>query len=204
MVEIKICGVTRVDDAVACVDAGADALGLNFWPGTPRCIDVPTARAIVDEVGHRVELVGVFVDATLAEIGDVRAATGIAWVQLHGAEPPEMVAALGPKAYKALRVGETSVREEARAYPGERLLLDALAPGMPGGTGKTFDWRLAAELAKARHLTLAGGLRVENVADAIAAVGPARVDVASGVETRPGHKDPERVRAFVRAVRSTT
>jgi phosphoribosylanthranilate isomerase len=202
MVEVKICGVTTVHDAVQCVEAGADAIGLNFWPGSPRCVDVPTASAIVQAVGDRVEMVGVFVDFALAEIRQILAETGIRWAQLHGSEPPGLVAALLPFAYKALGVRDGSVVERARMYPGERLLLDASVSGIPGGTGRTFDWSIAAQVARQRKLTLAGGLTPENVAGAIRVVRPHRVDVASGVEKSPGCKDLSLVHAFIAAVKT--
>jgi phosphoribosylanthranilate isomerase len=120
---------------------------------------------------------------------------------LHGDEPPELVGALLPRAYKAIGVKDGSVVELARRYPGERLLLDASVPGMPGGTGRTFDWSIAAEVAKERKLTLAGGLTPENVAEAVRTVRPFRVDVASGVESTPGRKDPAKIAAFVEAAK---
>jgi phosphoribosylanthranilate isomerase len=202
MVQVKICGLTTVQDAVECVEAGADAIGLNFWPGSPRRVDAATARAIVRAVGDRAELVGVFVDFSLDQIRQILSDTGIRWAQLHGREPPQMVAALLPYAYKALGVRDASVVELARAYPGEHLLLDASVPGIPGGTGRTFDWRIAAQIACERKLTLAGGLGPQNVADAIRVVQPYRVDVASGVEKSPGRKDLSLVHAFIAAVKA--
>jgi phosphoribosylanthranilate isomerase len=147
-------------------------------------------------------MVGVFVDFSLAQVREILGKTGIEWAQLHGDEPPDLVAALLPKAYKAIGVKNGSVIELARAYPGEHLLLDASAPGMPGGTGRTFDWAIAAEIAKERKLTLAGGLTPDNVAGAVRAVKPFRVDVASGVESAPGRKDPELVRRFIEAAKN--
>jgi phosphoribosylanthranilate isomerase len=197
MVEVKICGLTAVDDAVRCIEAGAHAIGLNFWARSPRCVDVPTARAIVEAGGDRATMVGVFVDFTLEQIREILRETGIRWAQLHGDETPELVAQLLPHAYKAVGVKDGSAIELARGYPGEHLLLDASVPGMPGGTGRTFDWDIAATVAKERKLTLAGGLTPDNVAEAVRAVKPFRVDVASGVESTPGRKDPELVRRFV-------
>lgn len=202
MVHVKICGLTAVDDALRCIEAGADALGLNFWPGSPRCVDVPTAREIVEATTDRAQIVGVFVDFDLARIRAILSDCEIAWAQLHGQEPPELVAALLPTAYKALGVTDGSAVERAREYPGEHLLLDASVPGMPGGTGRTFDWSIAAEVARERKLTLAGGLNPDNVADAVEQVRPFRVDVASGVESAPGRKDPERVRRFIEAAKN--
>lgn len=202
-IEVKACGLTSVEDARMCVDAGVDALGLNFWPGTPRRVDTAVARAIV-EAFPRVESVGVFVDASLEEIRRLRDEVGFEWVQLHGDEDASVVEALGPKAYKALGIAGQDDLARVAAYPGPRVLLDARVPGaMPGGTGHTFDWALAVAVARERELTLAGGLTPTNVAQAIARVRPHRVDVASGIERAPGLKDPDLVHAFVQAVRAT-
>lgn len=198
MVEVKICGLTSVDDALRCVELGADAIGLNFWEHSPRVVDLDTARSIVGEVGEAAQIVGVFVDMALADLRRTLQDTGIAWAQLHGEERPEDVEALLPRAYKALGVRDGSAIALARSYPGEHLLLDASVPGLPGGTGRTFDWAIAAEVAKERRLTLAGGLTPDNVAEAVRTVRPFRVDVASGVESAPGVKSPDRVAAFIR------
>ena len=201
MVEVKICGLTTRDDAVRCASLGADAIGLNFWPQSPRHTDIETAQSIVEALGDRVETVGVFVDFDLSQIREILQKTGISWAQMHGDEPPELVAALLPQAYKAIGVKDGSAIELARRYPGEHLLLDASVPGMPGGTGRTFDWSIASEVAKERKLTLAGGLTPDNVAEAVRIVRPFRVDVASGVESAPGRKDPEKVAAFIEAAK---
>lgn len=202
MTRIKVCGLTRVEDALAAVELGVDTLGLNFWPGTKRCVSIARAREIVTAVSRRAELVAVFVDADESTIRETLAQTGITWAQLHGEEPPSLVEALLPNAYKALGVRDDSVRARAATYPGEHILLDAAVPGaMPGGTGQTFDWALATAIARTRKLTLAGGLHPDNVAEAVRVVAPYRVDVASGVESAPGIKDPSRMRAFVDAVR---
>ncbi len=201
MVEVKICGLTTLDDAVRCVELGADAIGLNFWSGSPRCTDKETARRIVEALRDRAETVGIFVDFDLAGIRAMLHETGIAWAQMHGDEPPELVGALLPRAYKAIGVRDGSAIEQARRYPGEHLLLDASVPGMPGGTGRTFDWSIASEVAKERKLTLAGGLTPTNVAEAVRIVKPFRVDVASGVESAPGRKDPALVAAFIEAAK---
>lgn len=202
MTRIKVCGLTRVEDALAAVELGVDTLGLNFWPGTKRCVSITRAQEIVAAVSGRAELVAVFVDADEATIRETLTQTGITWAQLHGEEPPSLVEALLPNAYKALGVRDDSVRARAATYPGEHILLDAAVPGaMPGGTGQTFDWALATDIARTRKLTLAGGLHPDNVAEAVRVVAPYRVDVASGVESAPGIKDPSRMRAFVDAVR---
>ncbi len=202
MVEVKICGLTSVDDALRCIDAGADAIGLNFWDGSPRCVDLGTARAIVEAGGDRATMVGVFVDSPIDEVREILGETGIGWAQLHGDETPEMIGELLPQAYKAVGVEDGSAVALSRTFPGEHLLLDARVPGLPGGTGRTFDWKIAAVVAAERKLTLAGGLNPENVAEAVSVVRPFRVDVASGVESTPGHKDSQLVQRFIRAAKS--
>lgn len=201
MTEVKICGLTTVDDALRCIEAGADSIGLNFWPASPRCVDARMARAIVEAGGKHAQMVGVFVDFSLEQVREILLETGIGWAQLHGAEPPELLAALLPNAYKAISVKDGSAIELARGYPGDHILLDASVPGVPGGTGKTFDWAIAAAVAKERKLTLAGGLTPDNVAEAVRAVKPFRVDVASGVESKPGRKHPDLVKRFIDAAK---
>lgn len=204
---VKICGITSIADAELAVECGASAIGLNFWSGSPRCIDVATARAIVDAVGARTLVVGVFVDAPLATLLRVKAESGVACLQLHGDEPPELLEPLLPHVYKALRVRGPEIVAEVRRYGGTHVLLDAYSPRAPGGTGRTFDWELASAIARERKLTLAGGLTSDNVGEAIRRVQPYCVDVASGVEhagsARPT-KDAAKIRAFVAAVRATT
>ena len=201
MTEVKICGLTTVDDALRCIERGVDSIGLNFWPASPRCVDAQTARAIVEAGADHVQTVGVFVDFSLEQVRKILRETGIGLAQLHGAEPPELLAALLPNAYKAISVKDGTAIELARSYPGEHILLDASVPGIPGGTGRTFDWAIAAEVAKERKLTLAGGLTPDNVAEAVAVVKPFRVDVASGVESQPGRKDPDLVKRFIDAAK---
>jgi phosphoribosylanthranilate isomerase len=202
MTRVKICGVTSVEDALMCVGAGADAIGVNFAAGSPRCIDLELARSIVAALPAKVVKVGVFVDATTAQLRVAIDRAELGCVQLHGDESPELVAAFLPHAYKALRVRGREALALAAAYPGEHILLDAYVPGVAGGTGATFDWTVAAELARVRQVTLAGGLTPANVADAVRAVRPFCVDVASGVESAPGRKDEAKVRAFISAARS--
>jgi phosphoribosylanthranilate isomerase len=201
-VKVKLCGVTSVADAELCVDAGADAIGLNFHPRSPRSVSVTAAREIAERVKGRALIVGVFVDADFERITEVTREVGLECVQLHGDEPPELLARLLPHVYKAIRVRDQSSIEDAARFGGEHLLLDAYVPGEPGGTGKTFAWELARDLARTRRVTLAGGLVPGNVAAAIAAVRPYAVDVASGIERAPGVKDEALVRAFVTAAKS--
>jgi phosphoribosylanthranilate isomerase len=198
---VKICGVTTVQDAEMCVAAGVDAIGLNFWSGSVRACEERVAVQIAQSVAGRVLLVGVFVDASLDEIQRLRAAVPLGCVQLHGAEPPALLAHLLPHAYKAVRVRGVSAVEDARRFPGDHILLDAFVPGVPGGTGATFDWAVAKQVAAERKVTLAGGLSPDNVADAVREVHPYCVDTASGVESSPGRKDEGLVRAFVSAAK---
>jgi phosphoribosylanthranilate isomerase len=203
MVAVKICGITRVEDAALCVAAGADAIGLNFYPQSPRCVSLEAAQRIVQSVAGQVLTVGVFVDASFERIAEVKAATGIECVQLHGDEPPELLERLLPHAFKAIRVRDAASLFDARRFAGKHILLDAFVPGQPGGTGKRLNWDLVTALARERQVTLAGGLDPGNVAEAVARVQPFCVDVASGVEVEgaPGHKDAAKVRAFIAAAK---
>jgi phosphoribosylanthranilate isomerase len=203
MIHVKICGVTSLQDAALCVAAGADAIGLNFVPASVRCIDLTTARAIAASLPPKVLSVGVFADADYDELQRIKAAVGLGCLQLHGDESPALLERLLPHAYKALRVRDDSILVEAHRFGGEHLLLDAYVPGVLGGSGERFDWGLASQLSATRKITLAGGLTPENVVEAIQCVAPYCVDVASGVEQRPGIKDPARVRAFVKAAKTT-
>jgi phosphoribosylanthranilate isomerase len=160
-------------------------------------------RAVREAVEGRAEVVAVVADRSPGELSELRERTGIAWLQLHGNESPAIVRALLPHAYKAARIATAGDVADARAFPGERLLVDAKVPGELGGTGHRFDWKLVVELAVERRVVLAGGLTPENVAEAVRTVRPFGVDVASGVEgTDPRKKDPERIARFIQAARS--
>jgi len=204
MVRVKICGVTSVEEALAAVEAGADALGLNFYPPSPRALDLSTAQAICRALPPFVVRVGVFVDQPAAKMMEVAATCGLDCLQLHGAEPPETGEVLRPRrVIKAFRLRTEEDLERLWPYVGavDAFLLDAYVPGQPGGTGQTFDWALAVEAQQrfpAVPVILAGGLTPENVARAVRQVQPYAVDVASGVERPPGRKDPAKMRAFVR------
>lgn len=201
MTHVKICGLTSVAEAEQAVGAGADAIGLNFAPRSARFIEEGMARDIAAAVAGRAIVVGVFVDLPLPEVQRIKGSVGLDCIQFHGHEPPSEVQACLPHAYKALRVRGPGVEAEAARYPGEHILLDAYVPGEPGGTGARFDWSLAERLARARQVTLAGGLHPDNVASAIAQVQPFCVDVASGVESSPGNKDPRLVERFIAAAK---
>ncbi len=207
MTYLKICGITSVEDAILATEAGADALGLNFVRTSRRVIDRATAAHISDAVGDRIELVAVVADRSAHELADLREETGIRWLQLHGSESPEDLELVLPEAYKAIAIGSAADAERAGEYGGERLLVDAKSgtPGVLGGTGHTFDWSLVATLAARRDLIVAGGLTPDNVAEAVRALEPFGVDVASGVELpgNPRQKDAARVHAFVAAVRAS-
>jgi phosphoribosylanthranilate isomerase len=204
MTFVKICGITSVDDALLAIAAGADALGLNLVPSSKRVIDIPTAAHIAATVGDLVELVAVVANRSADELEGLRRATGIRWLQLHGAETPADLEAVQPEAFKAVAIGGSEDIARAAEYGGERLLLDAKsASGELGGTGKRFDWNLAQPLVRSRKVVIAGGLYPDNVAEAIHSLRPFGVDVASGVELaqNPRKKHEGLLRSFVYAVR---
>jgi phosphoribosylanthranilate isomerase len=199
-VRVKICGITTPDDAEAAVDAGADLIGLNFVPGSPRCLQLGDAEKIAARVAGRVERVAVFRDADPRDIERVLRRVEVERIQLHGDEPPDEVEAIELPTIKALRGAD---EEAAQRYLGSILLLDHPTSG--GGRGQAWNWADAGVLIEHGYdVILAGGLDAENVAQAIEGVGdvlPWGVDVATGVESEPGRKDAARMRAFVEAVR---
>jgi phosphoribosylanthranilate isomerase len=197
---IKICGMTAVADAVHAVECGADAIGLIFWSGSTRAVDVARAQAITRELPPLVSVVGVFVDETPDRVRSIADAVGLSAVQLHGQEQVADWARFPRPVLKALALGAYagSPWRTARAA----ILVDAHDPVTIGGTGRTIDWKAARAIAATRPLVLAGGLKPENVGEAVASVLPWGVDVASGVERSPGVKEPARVKAFVEAVRA--
>lgn len=206
---VKICGLTRPADAAHAVAAGADFLGLNFWAGSKRHLALAGAPAVAAaaRAAGVVQLVGVFVNATLDEIAAAATASDLDLIQLHGDEPPALVgqitARTGLPVWKALAVRSPDDLAALARWPVAALLLDAPSAGR-GGSGHTFDWslaRAAVDALPARPIVLAGGLTPANVAAAVAAVAPWAVDVASGVESAPGEKDPARVTAFIAAAR---
>jgi phosphoribosylanthranilate isomerase len=204
MTKIKICGIKTETDALAAMGAGADLIGFNFYSQSPRFCSVGRCRDIMSVIRRygRVICVGVFVNASITDIRATLDTCGLSLAQLHGDETPEMLQALGGKAFKAFRGIPSSpdgfISKDAPAF-----LVDASVQGAYGGTGVTADWQGAAELAKKYPFLLAGGLAPENVAQAVQKVRPWGVDVASGVEYAPGEKDANKINAFVRAVRET-
>jgi len=201
---VKICGVTTVEQAVACVDLGADAVGVNFVASSPRRVDKRLARAVVDAVGQRGLVVGVVAGMTVEAMRALVDRTGVGCLQLHGDESAADVAALLPHAYKAVRLAGPGDAAIAEAMPGDYVMVDARVKGSLGGTGQTFDWGWVVGLASRRKLVLAGGLTPDNVRSAVQRVRPWCVDVASGVESAPGVKDLGRVRAFLQAARGSS
>jgi phosphoribosylanthranilate isomerase len=190
---------------VAAAEAGADALGFMFFSGSKRHVSLSAAAAIIRELPPLISKVGVFVNATPDEIRRTVAETGIDTLQLHGEETPEFCAQFLPlKVVKAFRLRSRDSLRECLNYPAHAWLLDSYVEGSHGGTGVTADWSLAAEAAgMSRRVILAGGLRVETVAEAVRCVRPYAVDVSSGVESAPGQKDHSKVQAFIKAVRAT-
>ncbi len=204
MIRVKICGVTSPADARAACEAGANALGLNFYELSPRHVNLADATKIRAQIPEGVETVGVFVNLAAAEVAATCASVGLDAAQLHGDESPRIVADVSRrvKTIKAFRVNADFTLETLDLYPEAfAFLLDAAQAGQYGGTGHTTDWALARRASAAHRIILAGGLKPENVAAAIRVVRPWAVDVASGVESKPGKKDHGRIREFIQAVR---
>jgi phosphoribosylanthranilate isomerase len=193
---VKICGVTTLDDALACVDAGADAVGFNFWPRSKRYLAVEAAAAIARSLPAQVRTVGVFVDPGETDVERAFASGAIDLAQLHGDESPAFCARFVGRYIKALRLRDESSLASLAAYDCDLLLVDADTTDY-GGSGQRADVALAERAARARRVILAGGLTPDNVADAVSKVRPFGVDVASGVERAPGVKDWIKVAAFV-------
>lgn len=203
IVRSKICGITRVEDALIAADAGADAIGLVFYGKSPRAVSVQQARAIVAALPPFVTTVGLFVNASRCELNEILDAVPLDALQFHGDEQPADCEGFHRRWYKALRVkAGDDIRAQAARYAGaSAILLDTFVAGVPGGTGEVFDWSLIpADLPK--PLILAGGLTPGNVRQAIAEVRPFAVDVSGGVELSKGIKDAASVHEFVRQVRA--
>ena len=199
-VRVKVCGIRSLEEAEASIDAGADALGFNFWGPSPRYISPEAARDIIARLPPLVANIGVFVNEARETIEAIASDLSLAAVQLHGDESPEFCARIvGVKTIKAVRVLGGFQPHSINRYPTSMILLDKGLAGSYGGTGKTFDWSLAAECARLRPIILAGGLTAENVGAAISTVRPAAIDVCSGVEAEPGRKDLNKLRSFMLA-----
>ncbi len=199
---IKICGVTSLEDAEAVIELGADAIGLNLWPRSPRYLEAAAARRIAGAVRGRVAVFAVVVDLEEPALRHLLAELRPDRLQLHGTEPEALVRALQPHAFKAIGLATAADVALAQALPGELVLVDAKDPSRRGGTGKSAPLELARRVSAARRVLLAGGLTSESVGAAIAEVRPWGVDVASGIESSPGKKDRGRLRAFIDAARA--
>jgi phosphoribosylanthranilate isomerase len=204
-VQIKICGVTNVKDAAACAELGANMIGFNFYPQSPRYIEPKVARRIIDAIPPGVYAVGVFVDASAEEIRNIADAAGVPCIQIHGRTPPDTCSELA-REFRVIRAFSTNPQfrpQEVSLFDDCDVLVDAHHPNLHGGTGLTCDWRAARTVGTfARFLILSGGLTKQNVSQAITTVAPHAVDVCSGVESAPGVKDHRAVENFVTAVRT--
>ncbi|RMO98488.1 N-anthranilate isomerase [Pseudomonas syringae pv. philadelphi] len=200
-VRSKICGITRIEDALAAVEAGADAIGLVFYPKSPRAVTIQQARGIIAALPPFVTTVGLFVNASRCELNETLEAVALDLLQFHGDETPEECDGYHRPYIKALRVkAGDDIAQACRAYRNARgVLLDTYVEGVPGGTGETFDWALIPDDLD-KPVILAGGLTSANVAQAIAQVRPYAVDVSGGVEKSKGIKDREKILAFMSAV----
>lgn len=213
MTIVKVCGITNLEDARCAIDAGADLLGFIFYAKSPRAVTPDAAREIIGEVrrlsdrGTAVKCVGVFVNASPADMLRLLDDVGLDFAQLSGDEPPDTLAAMRGRAYKAVRTWNDASADFVRSAGDDAflpdLLLDANHATLYGGSGQRADVKLAASLAGRYRLLLAGGLTPDNVAEAVQAIRPWGVDVASGVEASPGKKDHAKVRAFVAAAKAT-
>ena len=204
MIKVKICGITNLDDALAAIDAGADALGFVFYLKSPRCITPGKAASIIRNLPVLPTTVGVFVDEPHEQIQKIADETAIDVIQLHGNESPESCR-LSRRVIKGIRVKSLESLEPLKNYQDivSAFLLDTYAPHILGGTGQTFNWDIAIEAKAFGRVILAGGLTAENIAEAIKRVKPYAVDVSSGVELEKGLKDHQKMKLFVERVRAT-
>ena len=204
VVKIKICGIRSAEEVAVAVEAGADLLGFNFWPGTSRYIPPEEAAPLIRAVPSHIWTVGVFVDEAPERVLEIATRTGVSALQFHGNETPEYLSCLGSlKKIKTFKVTNDFEPDQLRRYASAyAFLLDGwVAGGLPGGTGQVFDWSHAERAKAYGKVILAGGLNVKNVGEAIRQVEPWGVDVCSGVEIVPGKKDPKLVHEFIRAAR---
>ncbi|MHC4984101.1 MAG: phosphoribosylanthranilate isomerase [Planctomycetota bacterium] len=203
MVKVKICGITNATDALAAASAGADAIGFNFWPRSPRYIEPQEVLPIRLSLPPFLATVGVFVDKEPEQVREIMEYCGLDYAQLHGHENRAHIGRLkGLRIIKAIRVRSDEDLNQLERYDVKGFLLDTYAPGRPGGTGETFDWSLARAASSRAKIILAGGLTAENVAEAIQTARPFAVDVASGVEELPGKKSRKLLNEFVYVAKS--
>jgi phosphoribosylanthranilate isomerase len=202
MVQIKICGITNIEDGLAAASAGADALGFVFHPPSPRFVTPGQVREIIGSLPSGVCTVGVFVNLDVAEVLQIAELCDLEFIQLHGGETGEYCRRFPrERLIKALSFRSEDEFAEMSDYPVRAFLVDAHDPVRFGGTGKTCDWKLARKAAALHPLILAGGLNEENITAALEAVRPLAVDISSGIEVKPGKKDHEKIRAVIAAVR---
>jgi phosphoribosylanthranilate isomerase len=200
-VKVKVCGIRSLDEARAAQDLGVDALGFNFWEHSPRYITPDSAGEMIGSLSPFVACVGVFVNEDPTRVREFHLKSGLSAVQLHGDETPDYCRALAPiKSIKAFRIRAGFNPASVRAFPVAAILLDAGVSGKFGGTGESFDWRIALDVKEYAHVILAGGLTFENVADAISRIRPAAIDVCSGIEAEPGRKDLGKMKRFMAEV----
>lgn len=205
MTFIKICGITNLDDALAAIDSGADALGFNFYKPSPRYITPQSAHAIITKLPQSILTVGVFVnEITPQSVEDLARDAGVTAIQLHGDESPDYCRALKPRyVIKALAAGADFETQFTPSYDVEAILLDTKDDALRGGTGRVFDWSIAQDVRRTvRKLFLAGGLSLQNIEEAILSVNPYGVDACSALEETPGKKNHDRMAAFVKKIRS--
>jgi phosphoribosylanthranilate isomerase len=202
-VKVKICGLTNLDDALDAVELGADYLGFNFYPASPRCLSEETAMEIFEEIPTNISKVGVFVNEPIAEVLDKAIRLQLDILQFHGDETPEELNPIGRPWYKAFRLKDASVLAEIPKYECDWILVDAYSEKAYGGTGITAHWDLVREASRfGKKIILAGGLNEENVAMAVATVKPFMVDVASGLEISPRKKDRHKMELFIQRAKS--
>lgn len=199
MVKIKICGITSMEDAACAVEAGASALGFVFYKPSPRFVGVEVARRIIASVPPFIASVGIFVNEEASRINEIARICCLDRIQLHGDERPDFCRSLERRVIKAIRLKDKSSLELMKTFDVTNFLLDTYSDKLYGGSGSGFDWELAIEAAKLGRIILAGGLTPENVADAIRRVRPYGVDVSTGVEIRPGKKDPRKIAQFIKS-----
>jgi phosphoribosylanthranilate isomerase len=200
-IRIKVCGFTRWPDIQAALQAGVDAIGLVFYPPSPRSVTIEQAAELTAKLPPFVSVTGLFVNASPQKIAESCTRCRLDLIQLHGDEPPEACLDLPRRTIKAVRIAVPADLIDLDRFPVSGLLMDAKAKGLYGGSGQSFDWSMLASYHSPLPLILAGGLRPDNVAEAIGQVKPYAVDVSSGVESEPGIKDPEKIAAFVQEVR---
>ena len=201
-IKVKICGMTQLKDALFAVEQGVDAVGFIFYKKSPRAVTMKTVREIIAKLPPLVDTVGVFVNESAERLNKIADYCGLDLVQLHGEESPAFCRKIHRRVIKAFRVKDLQSIKQLEKFPVSGFLLDTFSDDLHGGTGKTFDWNLALPAKKMGPVILAGGLTPRNILQAVRQVRPYGVDVCSGVEKSPGIKDLEKVRAFLKNIRS--